>query len=98
VDEGGNVAELADYSGEFDPQFAYDKLAKETLLRLFKTYSEYLRRMDGHWYLAVMNECGNDVAFKRDVKVWEQMQFWELQVMSSALNIHGDDVVTVMKY
>ena len=94
----GTVAELADYSGEFDPQFAYDKFAKETLLKLLKTYSEYLLRIYGHWYLAVMNECGNDVAFNCDVKAWEQIQLWELQAISSALNIHGDDVVTVMKY
>jgi len=92
------VAELADYSGKFDPNFSHDKLAKETLLKLLKTYNEYMLRIDGFWYLTVMDKWGNDEAFDCDVKVWEKAQLYELKAMSSALNIHGDDVATVMKY
>ena len=92
------MAELADYSGKFDPQFNHDKLTKETLLKLLKTYNEYMLRIDGFWYLTVMDKWGNDEAFDCDVKVWEKAQLWEIKAMSSALNIHGDDVATVMKY
>ena len=45
-----------------------------------------------------MEKWGNDEAFDCDVKAWEKIQLWELQAISSTLNIHGDDVVTVMKY
>jgi len=92
------MAELIDYSGKFDPRFSHDKFSKETLLKLLKTYSQYMLRIDGYWYLTVMDKWGNDEAFDCDTKVWEKAELFELQAMSSVLNIHGDDVLTVMKY
>jgi hypothetical protein len=91
------VTELTDYSGRFDPEFSYDKFTKETLLKLLKTYAEYMLRIDGYWYLNVMDKWGNDEAFDCDVRVWEKAQVYETKTMSSLLNIHGDDVATVMK-
>jgi len=92
------MKELTDYGGKFDPQFSYDKFTKETLLKLLKAYSEYMLRIDGLWYLTVMNKWGNDKAFDCDSKVWEKGTLWEMQTISSLLNVHGDDVATVMKY
>ena len=92
------MTELADYSGRFDPEFNHDKFSKETLVRLLKTYSEYILRIDGLWYLTLMDKWGNDEAFNCDVKVWEKGLHYELNVMPKTLNIHGDDVATVMKF
>ena len=89
--------ELIDYSGEYDPEFSHDKFSKETLLKLLKTYNEYMLRVDGHWYLTVMNKWGNDEAFDCDVKVWEKAQMFELKTITELLNIQGDDVATMMK-
>ena len=86
-----------DYSGKFDPNFSHAKLTRETLLQLLKAYSEYIRRIDGHWYLAVMEKWGNDEAFDCDTGVWEKLALYEMKMTSSLLNIRGDDVVTVMK-
>jgi len=90
--------ELPDYSGPFDPDFSHDRFTKEMLLKLLKTYNEYMLRIDGFWYLTVMDRWGNDEAFDCDIKVWEKAILYELKVMTEALNIHGDDVATVMKY
>ncbi|MBP1688064.1 MAG: hypothetical protein H6Q33_4207 [Deltaproteobacteria bacterium] len=87
----------ADYSGEFDPEFSLETLSRETLLKLLKAYTEYMLRIDGHWYLTVMGKWGNAEAFECDVKVWEKAQVYELKSMTSLLNIQGDDVATVMK-
>ena len=92
------MAELTDYSGEFDPEFSYDRFNKETLLNLLKAYNEYMLRIDAYWYLTVMNKWGNDEAFDCDVKVWEKAQAYEVKLISGLLNIQGDDVATVMKY
>lgn len=92
------MTELTDYSGGFDPAFNQDKLRKETLLKLLRAYNDYMLRIDGYWYLAVMNKWGNDEAFDCDVKVWEKAQLWEMRTISSLLNIRGDDVETLMKY
>lgn len=92
------MTELADYSGRFDPAFSHERLDKETLLRLLKTYNEYMLRIDGFWYLTVMGKWGNDEAFDCDVKVWEKAQLWEMRTLSSLLGIRGDNVETLMKY
>jgi hypothetical protein len=91
------MMELVDYSGKFDPKFSRDKFARETLLKLLKAYSEYILRIDGFWYLTVMNKWGNDEAFDCDVRVWEKLIRYEMKAISSLLNIRGNDVVTVMK-
>jgi len=92
------MAELTDYRDGFDPEFSHEKLAKKTLLELLKAYMGYLQKVDGHWYVNVMNKWGNDEAFDCDVKVWRKAQVHELRVISSILNIQGNDVTTVMKY
>lgn len=91
------MTEITDYSGKFDPKFSHDKLTKETLLKLLKANSEYILRIDGFWYLTVMNKWGNEKAWDCDVRVWEKAMLYETKTMSSLLNIHGDDVVAVMK-
>jgi hypothetical protein len=93
-----SMAEPIDYSGAFDPEFSHGNLAKETLLKLLHTYNAYMLRIDGFWYLTVMNKWGNDEAFDCDVKVWEKAQLWEMKAVTKALNIEGDDVATLMKY
>ena len=92
------MTELMDYSSKFDPEFSHDRFTKETLLKLLKAYSEHLIRIDGYWYLTVMDKWGDDEAFDCDLRVWEKAQLREVQEISSLLNIHGDDVATLMKY
>ena len=92
------MTELVDYSGAFDPAFSHEKLKKDTLLKLLKAYNDYLLRVDGYWYLTVMNKWGNEEAFDCDVKVWEKAQVWEMRTISSLLGILGDDVATLFKY
>lgn len=92
------MPELADYSGKFDPGFSHDKFSKETLIRLLKAYSEYMLRIDGFWYLTVMDKWGNDEALDSDIKIWEKCKLYEMRTISTLLNIQGDDVATVMKY
>jgi hypothetical protein len=88
---------MVDYSSSFDPNFSHEKLAQQTLTRLLRATAEYMRRIDGHWYLSVMEKWGNDEALDCDIKVWERLVMYEMKMLSSLLNIHGDDVVTVMK-
>jgi len=93
------MSELADYSGPFDPHWSPEKLTKEALLKLVKSYSEYIYRIDASWYVTVKNRLGTDEAFACDRHVWEKkLQAYELKLMTGALNIRGDDVVAVMKY
>ncbi len=60
---------------------SYDHFSKETLLKLLAFYGKYLLRIDGFWYLKVMEKWGNDNAFECDLKVWEALQPWEVKVL-----------------
>ena len=91
------MEELVDYSGKFDPKFSHDRFGKETLLKLLNAYSAYLQRIDGYWYLTVMEKWGNEEALDCDLKVWEKAQVYELKTTTRLFNIQGDDVVTAMK-
>ncbi len=79
---------MADYSGSFDRNFSHGKLAQETLTNLMKATAEYMRRIDGYWYLSVMEKWGNDEALDCDIKVWERLVVYEMKMLSSLLNIH----------
>jgi hypothetical protein len=91
------MKQLYDYSGDYDPSFNHVRLSKESLVELLHTYSDYIRRLDGNWYLSVMNRCGNDTAFACDTEVWERLVLHELKIARDLLNIRGEDAVAVAK-
>lgn len=94
----GMVTEKTDYSEAFDPKFSHYDLGQPVLIDLLRTYADYIRRMDGIWYVTVMEKWGNSKALKTDLKVWEKAKLYEMRVFSEAFNLHGDDVPTAMKY
>jgi hypothetical protein len=87
-----------DYGGDFDPSFDHSKLSQDGLVGLLAAYSNYIRKLDGHWYLSVMNKCGNDVAYDCDIDVWNKLMKFELKVASDMMNICGNGVTSVAKY
>jgi len=89
---------LFDYSGDFDPSFDYGKISQEGLVGLVHTYSDYIRKLDGHWYLSVMNKCGDDIAYDCDIAVWDKLMKLELKIASEMMNICGNGVESVAKY
>ena len=89
---------LYDYGGDFDPSFDYGKLSKEGLVGLLATYSNYIRKLVGHWYLSAMNRSSDDVAFDCDIAVWDKLIKYELKIASEMMNIRGDGVASVAKY
>ena len=89
--------QLPDYSGPFNPNFNQGQLSRETLGKLLTAYSDYIRKLDGHWYLSVMQKCGNGTAFECDSEVWEEMAAYTIRTTCELLNIRGDDVEAVLK-
>jgi hypothetical protein len=88
---------LSDYSGPFQPDFSHEKLDREALLRILKENSSYLRRLDATWYVTIMKKRGNELAFECDTEIWEKFIKYELDTVCEALNIHGNDVATLIK-
>ena len=90
--------ELSNYSGEFDPEFRHEKLNKKILVKLLKTYSDQMFRVDGLWYVMVQDRLGTEEAYDLDIRVWDKAELLEIRSICDVLKIHGDDVATVMKY
>ena len=88
---------LKDYSGDFDPEFSYSKLSRETLLKMLEDYADYIRKIDGHWYLEVMRRCGNKVAFECDTAVWMRMDPFEMETTKRLLGTGGDTPLAMAK-
>ncbi|MCK4792529.1 MAG: hypothetical protein KAV87_52860 [Desulfobacteraceae bacterium] len=91
------MKELTDYSGEFDPNIRYEDFSKNSLLELLNAYSDYIRKLDGFWYLMVKDRMGDDEAFACDTNVWEKMYAIEFEMTRKLFKIKGNDVVALMK-
>jgi len=91
------MKELTDYSGEFDPNIRYEDFSKNSLLELLNAYSDYIRKLDGFWYLMVKDRMGDDEAFACDTNVWEKMYAIEFEMTRKLFKIKGNDVAALMK-
>ncbi|MBN2186005.1 MAG: hypothetical protein JW732_00950 [Dehalococcoidia bacterium] len=88
---------LEDYSGAFDPNISFDKLAKDTLVSLTKMYAKLYSAIDGFWYLSVKERINDDEALACDIWVWEKEIKYELGKLTKLLKIQGRDVITLIK-
>lgn len=91
------LKEFKDYSGEFVPDIKLADYSHDALAKLVSTYSRLVIALDGFWYLTVMERSGNDEALACDIKTWEVMSKYEIKRVAQALNINGNDVVSLMK-
>lgn len=92
------MAELTDYSGEFEQEFNFDRFNKQTLLKIIRAYSDYMIKVDAFWFLTMMDKWGNDEAVDCDIKQLRDLSKpYEKKAIAGMLNIRGNDVATVMK-
>jgi len=91
------MKELTDYSSEFDPNIKHENFSKDLLIKLLQFYSDYIRKLDGFWYLIVKNRTGDDEAFACDTKVWEKMYAVDLEMTCNLYKIKGHDVAALLK-
>jgi len=57
------------------------------LAKMVETYGRLYQKMDGFWYLSVMERWGNDMALDRDVWVWTRASRYEVELLSEALGL-----------
>jgi hypothetical protein len=77
-----------------DPMLSYANLTKDELVRLVKTYREYVRKIDGFSYRTVMDKWGNDEAFNCDLKVIEGTKHYEIEAITTVLGIQEPIIAT----
>lgn len=91
------MPELSDYSGEFRPDIKYADFSKEMLLKALDAYANYIRRVDGVWYLTVKEQVDDDMAFKCDSLVWDRMEIHDVDLTRKMFNIQTNDVAAMLK-
>ena len=89
--------ERADYIGALEPDIKFEDFSKEILVEALYAFSDYMRKLDGLWYLAVKDMMGNERAKACDVKVWEKAAGLGFSMLSKLFKIEGDDVAAWMK-
>jgi len=61
----------------------------EMLVNMVGTYGRLYQKMDGFWYLSVMERWGNEMALDRDMWVWTRASRYEVELLSEALGLSG---------
>lgn len=93
------MKELQDYSGEYKPDTKFEDFSKEALIRLLKSYQVSFVGLMGMWHTVNMQRMTAEEASDVDAAVYARMvRKFALPMVTQALNIKGDDVVTMLKY
>ena len=98
VGRSAKVAELADYSGKFMENFRYEDFSREALFKLVKEYARVYVGYMGMWTTVTRERMGIEESYKlfNEVLVRTVRQF-EAPGIMKALNIYGNDVITLIK-
>jgi hypothetical protein len=93
------MEELKDYSGEYKPHLKLEDFSKESLIGLLKSYQSVFVGLMGMWNTANRERMSVEEAFKLDAYVYQRVvSKFALPLVTQAMNIQGDDVVTMLKY
>ena len=93
------MAELQDYSGEFDPNLTLRDFSKEALIELLVSASKAYLGIDGAWSGLLRLKFGDRVAFDYDKEVWfSQGLALDMRRTMEPLSITGDDIAALFKY
>ena len=88
---------LADYSGQFLPNLKPNDFSPDTLANLLTLYAKLYMALDGFWYLTLKERVSNKEALACDKGTWEKLCKYEMVKITELLNIHGRDILTLMK-
>lgn len=89
--------ELANYSGPFDPDFRYEDLSKEALVRLVREYALIVHLLDRSALAAVGMRYGQEVVEEIAIEEWRGASPVYGERLRQVLGIEGDDVAAIFK-
>ncbi|MFC2000551.1 hypothetical protein ACFLXE_07365 [Chloroflexota bacterium] len=90
--------DLQDYSGEFNPDLKFEDFSKDALVRLIDAYKKCFVGISGMYHTVNAERMGVEEAWKVDSDVYlRQQMLFELPLVTRAMNIHGNDVLALLK-
>ena len=86
-----------DYSGPFDPDFRYEDLSKEALVRLVREYALIAHLLDRSMCAAIGMRFGTDVMAELAIEEWRGASPVYGERLREVLGIEGDGVEAIFK-
>lgn len=93
------MKEMQDYSGDYKRDFQFSDLSKDTLIRLLENYQRIFVGICGMMYTVLREKLGNEEALRLWTEIYDkQTAQFEVPLVKEAMNIQGDDVVSMLKF
>ncbi|RJL31700.1 hypothetical protein [Bailinhaonella thermotolerans] len=86
-----------DYSGAFDPDFRYEDLSKEALVRLVREYALIVHLLDRSVFAAIGMRYGQQAVEEIAIDEWRGASPIYGERLRRILNIEGDDCAAIFK-
>ena len=96
TDHGADIG-MADYSGEFRPDFRYEDLSKEALVRLVREYAQAVHLLDRSMCAAIGMSLGLDEMKRLAIEEWRGASPVYGRRLRAIMGIEGDDVAAIFK-
>jgi hypothetical protein len=93
----GAHPERDDYSGPFDPDFRYEDLSKEALVRLAREYALTAHILDRSICAAIGMRFGMEAMEAMAIEEWKGASPVYGERLRRIMNIEGDDVAAIFK-
>jgi len=90
-------SERADYSGAFDPDFRYEDLSKEALVRLVREYALIVHLLDRSMCAAIGMRYGTEAVTELAIDEWRGASPIYGERLRAVLGIEGDGVDAIFK-
>src|SRR5438477_6522970 len=91
------MTERADYSGDFDPDFRYEDLSKEALVRLVREYALIVHLLDRSMCTAVGMRFGAQAVEDVAIDEWRGASPIYGARLRKAFGIEGNDIAAIFK-
>ena len=91
------MAERKDYSGDFDPEFRFEDLSKEALVRLVREYALIAQLLDRSVFAAVALRYGPQAVEDLAIDEWRGASPIYTERIRKIMNIEGDGVPAIFK-
>jgi hypothetical protein len=91
------MADRKDYSGEFDPDFRYEDLSKEALVRLVREFALIAQLLDRSVFAAIGMRYGQQVVEELAIQEWRGASPVYTERIRKIMNITGDGVPAIFK-
>lgn len=91
------MADRNDYSGPFDPDFRYEDLSKEALVRLVREFALIVHLLDRSMCAAIAMRFGGEAMKELAIDEWRGASPVYGQRLRDIMNVDGDGVPAIFK-